>query len=117
MGKNSYHSGWEYFTPDPGEHEKMFCRVCNSEMDVERAVMGPTGFAEAMSVHYGKSKGHLHDTFKCPYAHETWHCQARILKQKILDEPSRVITTMLQAEVDEILARRKVTKEGPWEHL
>ncbi len=114
----NYHAGWDYFSPDPGEYEKMFCRVCNTEMNVKRNVMGPTGWAEAMSVHAGSSKGHLHDCFSCPNAGKKWHNQARILKDRIQREASQSIAEILQKEVTFILTFKKTTrKRGSWEYL
>jgi hypothetical protein len=113
----SYHSGWESFSPEAGTVDKMYCRVCGEEMDVQRNVMGPTGFAEAMSVAHGMSKGHLHDSFHCKYAQENWHSQARVLKQKIEKEPSKIISDLLKTEVNLILLNRKVTKKGNWEYF
>lgn len=113
MKKNkSYHAGWDHFTPDPGDEDKMFCGVCNAEMDVERNVKGATGWAEAIS-----RKGHLHDVFSCPHAHENWHNQARVLKQRIEGESSRTIAELLIKELDEVLETKKPTRKRHWEYL
>lgn len=113
MKKNkSYHAGWDHFTPEPGEEDKMYCGVCNSEMDVKRNVKGATGFAEAMS-----GKGHLHDAFSCPHAQKDWHNQARILKERINGESSDIIAKLLTEELDEVLKTKKPTRKRPWGYL
>ena len=112
----SLHSGWDCFFSEPGEYDKMYCHVCNEEMEIKRDVMGATGWAEAISVHHG-SKGHLHDSFWCKCANENWHNQARILKNRIQKESSQTVAKMLEEEVEKILTTRKITKEGSWEYL
>ena len=102
----------DYFTPDPGEEKEMFCEVCKTGMDVQRNVMGATGFAEAMG-----RKGHLHDFFQCPFRKTDWHNQARILMQRINKETSNSITEILLIELSEVLEKRKTTKDMPWEYL
>jgi len=107
-----FHAGWDHFTPEPGKHDKMFCRVCKSEMTVTRNVNGPTGWAEAI----GKGK-HLHDTFECPFAQEDWHNQARILKERIEKETCSRIAKLLKKEVKEVLESRKTTLKRGWGYL
>ncbi len=107
-----YHAGWDHFTPDPGTEEKMFCEVCKTEMDVERNVEGPTSWAESVG-----GRKHKHDSFSCPFAQEDWHNQARILMERIEKESSRTISSLLQAEVNEVLLNKKTTKDRPWEYL
>lgn len=109
---DSYHSGWEYFTPEPGKVQEMFCRVCKSKMDVKRNVNGPTGMIESM----GGGK-HLHDTFSCPLAQEDWHRQVRVLKQRIQDETSQSIARILKKEMKWILDNKKTTKKRYWTAL
>jgi hypothetical protein len=112
-----FHSGWDHFTPEPGKKKKMFCRVCKEKMDVKRNVKGATGWAEAMSVAHGKSEGHLHDTFSCPLAQEDWHNQARILKERIEKETSRLVAKLLKKELKQVLKTRKPTKKMGWSYL
>jgi len=100
----SYHAGWDHFSPEPGAIDKMYCRVCNSEMEVERNVNGPTGSIEAMSG--GK---HLHDSFFCKHTKESWHCQVRVLKQRIEKETSKKLSDLLTEEMNEVLKTRKTT--------
>jgi hypothetical protein len=110
--KKSFHAGWDHFTPAPGTKDKMFCRVCKCEMDVKRNVMGPTGWAEAIS-----RKEHAHDTFSCAHAQEYWHNQARILLERIEKESSHTIATILKKEVKEVIKTKKTTRKLPWEYL
>ena len=110
--KGSLHSGWEYFTPEPGKVKEMFCRVCKAKMDVKRNVNGPTGWAEAVG-----GRKHLHDAFSCPFAQEDWHRQARVLKQRIQDETSKSMTTILKKELKWIFENKKTTKKKYWKGL
>lgn len=109
-----FHSGWDHFTPDPGEEKEMFCRVCSTKMDVKRNVKGATGWAEAMSIAHGKGEGHLHDSFSCPLAHEDWHNQARVLKERIQSETSKLIIKLLKKEVKQVLKTRETTIKRYW---
>jgi len=67
--------------PKPGEVAQAECGICGTQMNVERNVNGPTGFAEAMA-----SRGHLHDSFTCPHLQESWHKRIAGLKMKAYSE-------------------------------
>jgi|SRR3990167_3199607 len=67
--------------PKPGEYTRVECGICGTQMDVERNVNGPTGFAEVM---YGGK--HLHDRFFCPFYSESWHKEIEALKYKAIFE-------------------------------
>jgi hypothetical protein len=107
-----YHAGWDHFTPDPGTQEKMFCIVCDAEMDVKRNVNGATSWAESM----GRGK-HLHDSFSCPNVGKGWHSQVRILKERIEKESSQSIAEILEKELKVVLETKKTTRKRPWEYL
>jgi len=109
-----FHAGWDHFTPEPGKEKEMFCRVCKEKMDVKRGCMGATGWVEAMSVAHGKSKGHAHDTFSCPFAQEDWHNQVRVLLERIQKETSRTIAKLLKKEAKQVLKTRKTTLKRYW---
>jgi deoxycytidylate deaminase len=111
MLQMSYHAGWDHFSPEPGAIDVMHCRVCDAIMDVKRNVNGATGYAEAMSGHK-----HLHDSFSCKYAEEDWHCQVRILKQRIEDETSQTMAGLLAEEMNEVLKSKKPTKDMCWKY-
>ena len=94
----SYAAGWDYFTPDFGEVEKMCCKVCGQEMSCKRGVNGSTSFIEAM----GGFK-RLHDVFKCKYSQENWH--QRVLRMRIEAEKtgSNKLKEMLEGEIVETI--------------
>ena len=62
----------------PGTMATATCGVCGSPMNVTRNVLGPTGFAEAMS-----GNKHLHDRFTCPNKSKDWHLKICRLKMKV----------------------------------
>lgn len=107
MGKH-YHSGYDYFTPDPGTEKSMKCRACGFEMDVARGV------------EVGSRWGHLSpdpqkrkvDKFTCTHAGEKWHNQAIELKKLIGRTPSQVISSLVEAELHQIISTRKPTKDS-----
>lgn len=98
--------------PNPGEYLAVYCGVCGRSMSVKRNVLGPIGFAEAMLVRNGQSKGHLHDEFWCEDREESWHRQAKAIRDNALETPSKRLTDLLNEEADEIVRTRKITKEG-----
>jgi hypothetical protein len=108
----SYHAGWDAFSPKPGEVEKMHCMVCNAEMRVVRNVNGPTSSVEGMA-----GRKHMHDAFYCNHAEEDWHCQVRILKQRIEKETSNKIAELLTEEMDQVLQTKKTTRDLSWKYL
>ena len=88
---------------DPGTVESAICGICDAQMDVERNVMGPTSRAESMG-----RKGHLHDTFTCPNLKEPWHKRVIELISEGCNTKSRKIRKILEDEIMEILATRKI---------
>lgn len=76
MGEILRSPNYGYAFPDPGKYEKAFCGVCGAEMNVQRGVVGPSGFAEAS----GGLK-HLHDRFLCPHLETDWHKKAKKVRQ------------------------------------
>jgi hypothetical protein len=107
----SFHSGWDAFSPSPGTVDKMFCKVCEAEMNVQRNVNGPTSSMEAM----GQRK-HLHDSFTCGHAEEDWHIQARCLRKKIEEEVSQKLTDLLAEELNLVLSQKFPTKHMNWKY-
>lgn len=96
-----YHSGLDYFTPDPGgEPYTKFCRVCGQLLEVEKNINGPTSWAESM----GKMK-HLHDRWKCPIAKEKWHQDAADLLMRAMGETSPSLKALLEKDAKEIVER------------
>ena len=74
-------------------------------MDVKRGVLGPRGFAQAMS-----GGGSRHDVYTCPHLEEDWHNQVLNLNQEARDTASARLTDILLQEAEEILQTRKATK-------
>ncbi len=96
----------EYAYPDPGVYESINCGICGDEMTVRRKVFGPTSFGAAMA-----QIGRLHDAFRCPNMEEQWHIQAKKIKEKARESPSKVLEALLLKEADEILQTREATKK------
>ena len=96
--------------PEPGKYLAAHCGVCGKSMAVERNVLGPTGFAEAMLVRNGQSEGHLHDTFWCEDREKDWHQQAKAIRKQADETPSKRLADLLYEEADEIVRTQKTTK-------
>lgn len=101
-----YHSGYDYFTPEPNKWIYKTCNVCNGLMTVERNCSGPTSSVEAMSG--GK---HNYDKFTCSNSGKDWHTQAIYLIKEIQRTPSETISDLLREELDQILTTKRPTKE------
>jgi len=95
-----------YFTPDPGKEESMNCDVCGDNMEVQRNVMGPRGFASAMAGHKV-----LHDIFACPHREEGWHLQAYKVMEEAKETASTELEKMLRKEAMELVKTRVATKK------
>lgn len=96
------------YTPDCGEvpeGEDVFCGVCGDKMNEKRNCYGPRSWVMSMS----GSKDH-YDSFTCPNSQAMWHRQVVALRDDIARTSSAKIATLLEAEVDEILAARQETK-------
>lgn len=113
---NNYKCGPEqdYFTPDPGKIKgPVYCGVCGDKMNESRNVLGPRGFAMAMT-----GSKELHDTFCCPSRSEIWHIQVVKLRKMARDTPSAKLAKMLLDEANDVAISRAATKEdGLWRVL
>jgi hypothetical protein len=107
MPNKSYHAGYDHFSPDPGECDKMSCRACGDDMDVKRNVNGPTGYAEAI----GGGK-HLHDSFSCPNAGEDWHNQLIALDKELNKTSSTRVAALIEVEIKEVKETRVCTRKA-----
>jgi hypothetical protein len=90
--------------PNPGEVKQAKCGICGTRMNVERNVLGPTGFAEAMA-----GRAHSHDCFTCPHLSERWHRKIASLKMEAYAHSVRIdneeeIRKDLEKKVRKILA-------------
>lgn len=83
------------------------CRVCGSAMNVQRDVVGPTGFASAM----GKIST-LHDRWTCPHSGEEWHEQALRIVLANADEPSPTVAALRQKDLDDLIRERGIGHAG-----
>jgi len=105
----SYHSGFDYFTPDPGKHKSMNCKACNEEMHVERNVDyrqgGPWGL-------HHKSAVRKIDEFTCNNAGKPWHDQVIALRRFQRDTPSNTLATLVEGEIKEIIKTKLSTKNN-----
>lgn len=90
--------GYDSFVTEPGKQEEMHCKVCGSLCDVERGVLGPTSFMEAMG-----RRGKMHDMFQCPYSEQPWHKQALRLVKEIEKSPSPRLIELMRQDLEDIL--------------
>ena len=98
-------SGWDIFTPAPGTQQSMRCRVCKTEMNVQRDQVVSKNYVET------ELGGHKCDIFTCPHSDDAWHRQALALHQWIQDTPSATLAILVQRELNNILKNKKSTKE------
>lgn len=99
--EGGYYVGYGF--ADPRRVESLICGICDSKMNVERNVMGPTSWAEAMA-----KREHLHDSFECPNLREKWHERVVDLVQEGYDTQSRAFRKIIRDEILEILETKKV---------
>lgn len=101
------HSGFDYFTPEPGTVHYMQCKACESEMSVERN-------KQIYKYRYPGNTGETHprDVFTCDSSGEPWHNQVIALRRLILSTPSSRIAQMLEDEIRDIIRTKQPTKEN-----
>lgn len=105
------HAGWDFVITRPSEEAEVRCRVCGEVMEASRGVVGPTGWAHAMTIKAGAARGTPHDEFACGFSGEAWHRQALDLKVEARKTPSRRVEQMLLEEAEEVVRSRAATKE------
>lgn len=94
------YKGIDSFDYKPGEVNVMWCQACGAVCEVDRNVMGPTGYAEAMG-----RRGHLHDYFYCPNSGRPWHDQAVELLEALEETPSNSLKQLIRKDLEEIKAK------------
>lgn len=99
------------YTPSCDSVDEVYCEVCGSLCDVERNVLGATGWAEAM----GKHK-HFHDRFICP-VNETEtdsgpHGQIYRLREEIKKCPSPSVRKLMENDLQEMLQQIRTAVKG-----
>ena len=96
--KDTYHPGYDYFTPDPGEWGTKKCPICGKLMEVRRNVYGTTSYVESLT---GSKRSH--DVFYCKDAFEPWHVkiiELELLKKK--NAASKKFIDLINQEIVEI---------------
>lgn len=96
MYKFNWNGNNGYCYPEPGQVAQAECGICGTRMNVERNVLGPTGFAENLAG--GK---HLHDRFLCPNLAASWHDEIVIIKMAAVDYSLSVRNVMVRGVVRE----------------
>lgn len=100
--------GHYMYTPTAGEIQvDVLCGVCGEVCSVTRDVTGPTSMTEAMS-----GGSHKHDVFCCSNASEEWHIQIVDLMKFQKSIPSKKLSDLVEEEIKEVLASKRVTKSG-----
>jgi hypothetical protein len=90
--------GYDVFFSEPERLDEINCKVCGSLCRVERDVLSPTGWAEAMT-----ERGHWHDYFYCPHRDQPWHEQALELVLAIENTPSKRIAELMRLDLEDLL--------------
>jgi hypothetical protein len=103
------HVGLDVFHSEPGERERMSCRVRGSECEVERNAWGSTCFAMAVT-----RRSVRHDRFFCRHSEEEWHREACALVQEIQGTRSRRVRELIQKDLEAVLSHGGLA--GPDSH-
>lgn len=101
----TYHSGYDIFTPDAGEEEKMSCRCCGANMDVKRNIQRRTKYEGKIL------EGQFADHFTCPHAGEEWHNQIINIMEWCTRCPLQSLAVMAEKEIAEIKMTKQPTKK------
>jgi hypothetical protein len=89
---------YDVFYIEPDTVDKMHCKVCGTLCDVERSVIGPTGFAESIA-----KRGHWYDRFSCPHTDKPWHEMALQLAIEINQTYSKRLAGLIRLDLEDIL--------------
>jgi hypothetical protein len=108
-------SGWDFFAPKPFECTRMFCRVCEEEMQVKREALLKVEWdadpeLERMT-QWGMSERRPHDRFYCLNSAKAWHKQVLALRKEIVATASLFLQQLLEKEIGQILQEKIPTKE------
>ena len=107
----SHTNGWDMKIARCNLKGPFACKVCGSHMLAVRGVVGPRSHAEAMA---GKKR--RHDLWKCKYATQEWHKQAKKLKQLAEDTPSPQLARIYNFDAEEVLSHKQTTKAS-WQGI
>jgi len=105
----SRHSGFDFFTPDAGTTQALFCVACLQNMDVQRNVDYRGGNSIT-----GPSDGPSRkiDKFTCPNAGQDWHDQVIAIRRLQRDTPSQTFVDLVEVEIQQIIKTRRPTKQN-----
>mgnify|MGYP003339915772 FL=1 len=100
MTSKILHSGYDSFTPNPGEwdHLVVCCKACDTLMDVRKNCTGPTSSIMAMA---GSTT--QYDHYTCPHSGESWHNEVIDLFEEMRDFKSKTFKKIVLSEIQEIL--------------
>ncbi len=97
--------GQSNYTPDVGEvleGVSVHCGICGALCSEERNVLGPRGFAMAMS-----GSRSLHDSFMCPNYGVHWHHLANELINRANKEISPTLKEILLKDAHTLIEEKK----------
>jgi hypothetical protein len=94
------HKGWDSFTPEVGTKDKCNCKICGTEMCVERNCSGPTSYVEFLG-----DISRTFDHFTCQYSGEVWHDTVHQLRMEMQKTASVQIKGILEAEANELVSK------------
>ena len=100
MTSKILHSGYDSFTPNPGEwdHLVVCCKACDTLMDVRKNCTGPTSSIMAMSGSVTQ-----YDHYTCPHSGESWHNEVIDLLEEMRDFKSKTLRNVVLLEIKDIL--------------
>lgn len=107
-----YHSGFDYFTPDAGTTDTIFCLACDKVMQVERNVdyRGRSWVAQGGGLAHPPPPRKV-DKFTCANSGQDWHDQVIALRKFQRHTPSKTLEKLVEEEITLIIKSKTPTKE------
>ncbi len=98
--KKGSHAGIDSFriAHHSGIEQEVTCRACGSACEVDRDLIGPTGYLSAM----GK-KQTPHDHWYCPFSQEEWHRQLVRMYKEHATTSSPSLASLIRADMDALI--------------
>jgi len=96
-----YRNGVDRILRKPNTSNSEQCRICGSDMYVERDKNVYTSYACAMA-----KKSSCMDAFYCPHSDKEWHDKAGKLIDEIDDTTSPSIKEIIQKDLENVLKDR-----------
>lgn len=104
------HSGYDYFTTQPGAIEGILCKVCGFPCKVDRNRKGPLSYAAALAVAAGHSEYvKVHDAWECPNHDEPWHFQLYQLLELAEKTPSPTLKKIYERDYKKLFENSPVS--------